>query len=199
MVKRIRKWDIKRGYSVYKSVYTPTIRKWIKDGRINEREVFVWSSGMSGWRRPEELNEFKHFFKKRKAKKKKIGGHKIKFEKKERPKILIIDDEVEIGYLLEKFLKKRRFEVFSASSGKSGINMVAEKEPDVVLLDLKLGDMDGINVLRKIRQFSDKIKVIIASAFADTSVKETALRIGADGFIDKPFKPEDIVKAIKRL
>lgn len=60
-----RKWDIKRGNGVYGGVNIQTIKDWIKKGKIKEGEVEVWTSGMSGWRKPEELDEFKKLFKKR--------------------------------------------------------------------------------------------------------------------------------------
>lgn len=61
-----KKWNIKRGYSVYKSVYTEQIKAWIREGKIKRGEVFIWASGMSGWRRPEEVDQFKRLFKKKK-------------------------------------------------------------------------------------------------------------------------------------
>ncbi len=194
-----KKWDIKRGYSVYKSVYTPIVKKWIREGRINEGEVLVWTSCMSGWRSPEELDEFKSIFNIKKRKKKPAASIQIREgEKREKPKVLIIDDEKDICWLLEKYLRKRHFNVLSVDTGRGGIEMVKQKEPDVVLLDLKLEDINGLNVLRRIKEFSKKIKVIIVSAFAYSEIKENAVRIGADGFVDKPFKPEEI-KAIKEV
>ena len=59
------RWDIKKGYGVYLSIPTTLIKKWIKEGKIKKEEVFIWRSGMSGWRRPEELDEFKGLFKRR--------------------------------------------------------------------------------------------------------------------------------------
>lgn len=65
--KKSTKWDVKRGYSVYKDISTNAIKKWIRERRFSKgEEVFLWRSGMSGWRRPAELDEFKGLFKKKK-------------------------------------------------------------------------------------------------------------------------------------
>lgn len=64
--KKSTRWDVKKGYGIYNSIPTETIKKWIKEGKVKKEEVFVWKSGMSGWRRPEELDEFKRMFKSRK-------------------------------------------------------------------------------------------------------------------------------------
>lgn len=201
---RTIKWDVKRGYSVYQSVFTETLQKWIKEGKVSEGELFVWTSGMSGWRRPEELYEFRSLFEKKKRKrevKEKIEKRApiIKKKKRDYLKITIIDDEKEINWLLGNALKKRRFIVSSAETGREGLELVKRERPDVVLLDLRLKDVDGLNVLRKIKEVWHRIKVIIISAFGGPLVREKATGLGADGFVDKPFKPEDIVKAIKKL
>lgn len=202
--KKFLKWDVKRGYSVYQSVYTGALQKWIREGKINEGEVFVWASGMSGWRRPEELDEFRMFFerkKKREKKKQKMSfpAPLLKEPKKKRENIVIIDDERDMCWLLEKDLKKRHFNVSSANTGRDGLELIKKQEPDIVLLDLKLGDVDGLNVLRKINELWPKIKVMVISAFGGPVAREKATALGADSFIDKPFKVEDIIKAIRAM
>lgn len=196
--KKAIKWDVKRGYGVYGSVYTRTLVKWIREGKINEGEVFVWTSGMSGWRRPEELDEFKRIFEKKKKKKKETMVIEVS-DKRKYSDIIIIDDEKDMCWLLEKDLGRRHFKVSSANTGRDGLELVRKEEPDIVLLDLKLKDVDGLNVLRKIKEIWPKIKVIVISAFGGVVVKEKASGLGADGFIDKPFKTEDVTKAIKAL
>lgn len=199
------RWDIKRGYSVYQSVDTNVLQRWITEERIKKGEALVWTSGMSGWRRPEELDEFRWAFKKKREKKQKSIEKEIivpvtKKRKKSRD-VIIIDDEKEICWLLGNVLKKRRFSVSSANSGRGGLELIKNKEikRGIVLLDLKLGDVDGLSVLRKIKELWPGIKVIVISAFGGPLVKEKAVSLGADGFVDKPFKPEDIFKAIKKL
>lgn len=203
MTGKLIKWDIKRGYGVYKSVYTEVLQRWIKEGRIKEGEVMVWRSGLSGWRRPEDLDEFRRLFllQKKKKKKKKIAPPvvPVREKKKRYPKVLVIDDEQDMCWLLENELKKRHFSVQSAYTGRDGLGLVRREKPDVVLLDLRLKDVNGLDVLGKIKQLWPKIKIIIISAFGGPDVKEKAVSLGASGFIDKPFKPKDVVKEIKRV
>lgn len=198
--KKYINWDIKRGYGVYRSVYTPLLQRWIKEGRIKEGEVFVWRSGLSGWRRPEDMDEFRELFEKKERKKRieKIRVLKVPPRKRKYPKVVIIDDEKEICWLLEKTLKERRYKVSSAYTGRSGINLVKQEKPDIILLDLRLKDMDGLNVIRRIKKPRSRMKVIIISAYGDVEKEEKAKRLGADKFIDKPFKTTDVVKAIKQ-
>lgn len=201
--KKSIKWDVKHGYGVYQSVYTETLQKWIKEDRLKEGEVSVWTSGMSGWRRPEEMPEFERFFKRKVKKRKKVEIPEIvareKPKKKGLQKVVIIDDEKDMCWLLEKDLKKRHYNAKSANSGRGGLELIRDEEPDVVLLDLRLKDVDGLNVLRKIKELWPKIKVIITTAFGGPIVKEKAIALGADGFVDKPFSAEDIIKEIKAL
>lgn len=200
-----KKWDIKRGYGVYQSVYTEVLQRWIKEERIKEGEVLVWASGMSGWRKPEELDEFWRIFErlkkkeKKKEKKKKAPVVSARKKRKRKPKVIIIDDEKEICWLLENILKKRRFKVLSTNTGRDGLKLVRREQPDVVLLDLRLEDVDGLDVLRKIKKLRPKKKVIIVTAYGDTAAKKKAARLGSDVFVDKPFKSKEIVKAIKTV
>lgn len=207
-----KKWDIKQGYGVYKSVYTEILKKWIKQGSIKEGAAFVWASGMSGWRRPEELPEFAYYFEKIRSKAKRKVKAKTKAKKsaqaisvssEEKPRkyleILIVDDEKDMCWLLENALKEIHYKVTSVNSGREAFDSIKLEEPDIVLLDLRLKDVDGLNVLRKIKELWPKIKIIIISAFAGQAIKEKAQKLGAVGFVDKPFKVEDVVKAIKKL
>lgn len=196
-----RIWDVKRGYSVYRSVSTEVLQRWIKEGGIEEGGVFVWTSGMSGWRRPENLDELWPFFKKEKKKViiTRPRRKKRKPEKYLREKVVIIDDEKNICTLLEKYLKRRHFIVNLADTGRKGFNLIKTQKPDVVLLDLRLKDTDGFNVLRRIRKLRPKRKVVIISAFGDAEIKEKAYRLGADRFIDKPFSRRTILKAIREV
>lgn len=198
-----KKWDVKRGYGVYKSIYTQQLQRWIKEVRIKKGEVFVWSSGMSGWRRPEELEEFSRFFERKKIRKKKIGK-KIKIaapkKKKEKSiKVVIIDDEKDMCWLLENGLKKKKFDVSSAVTGKNGLEIIKKYKPDIVLLDIRLKDTNGLNLIKRIKIMHSNIKIIIISAFGGLDIKKKALRLGADDFVDKPFKTQEVIKRINKI
>lgn len=196
------KWDIKKGYATYRSVYTPLLRNWIINGRIKEGEVLVWRSGLSGWRKPEELDELKSFFQAYKDKDKDKDKETIYITKPKRKKIediLIIDDEDDICWLLSKELKNKGYNVFIAYSGKEGISCFKKEEQDLVILDLKLPDISGEEVLEKIKDISDKSIVIMISAYGTPEVKKELKRKGAFCFIDKPFYTHKILSVIKSL
>lgn len=120
-------------------------------------------------------------------------------KRKKNLKVVIIDDEKDMCWLLENVLKEKHFSVFSANTGKKGICLVRREEPDVVLLDMRLRDMEGLEVLHKIKKLWPKIKVIIISAFSGYKIMKKAVSLGADDFLNKPFTSKDIIKAIKAV
>ena len=114
-------------------------------------------------------------------------------------KILIIDDEEIIRMSCERALQVEGYKTGIASGGREGLEIL-EKEPyDVVLLDLKMPDMDGMEVLGKIKSSWPDINVIMISGYStvDTAVK--ALRSGAVNFIQKPFSPDTIISAVNEV
>ena len=114
-------------------------------------------------------------------------------------KILIIDDEEIVRMSCERALQVEGFQTGVAPSGREGLGLL-EKEPyDLVLLDLKMPDMDGMEVLGKIRSSWPHIKVIMISGYSTVDTAVQALRSGAVNFIQKPFAPESLFSAIKEV
>ena len=114
-------------------------------------------------------------------------------------KILIIDDEEIVRMSCERALQVEGFQTGVASSGREGLEIL-EKEPyDLVLLDLKMPDMDGMEVLGKIRSSWPHINVIMISGYSTVDTAVQALRSGAVNFIQKPFAPESLFSAIKEV
>jgi len=113
--------------------------------------------------------------------------------------ILIIDDEEIIRMSCERALQVSGFETGVAANGREGLEMLEKGKYDVVLLDLKMPDMDGMEVLDKIKSSWPDINVIMISGYStvDTAVK--ALRRGAVNFIQKPFSPDTIISAINEV
>src|ERR1700691_2527453 len=101
-------------------------------------------------------------------------------------KVLVFDDDPSLLKALRIGLTARGDDVLVAHSGTEGINQVALFNPDLVILDLGLPDLDGLEVCRRIREFSD-VPVIVLSAYGDERRKVEALDGGADDFITKPF------------
>ncbi len=105
---------------------------------------------------------------------------------------LIIDDEIQIRRLLRLALESRGYTVRDADRGRLGLQEAAFHRPDVVLLDLGLPDMDGLEVLRSLREWSS-VPVLILSVRDQENVKVTALESGADDYVTKPFSTAELV------
>ena len=101
-------------------------------------------------------------------------------------KILVVDDEKEITLTLEGFFLAKGYKMFTASSGEEAIESITQKRPDLVLLDMKMPGINGLEVLKFIKKNYPAIKVVVITAF-DEEYREKAEKIGADGFLTKPF------------
>ena len=102
-------------------------------------------------------------------------------------RLLVVDDEPEICDFLKSFFEDRDFEVRSALSGEEAIRAVETFHPQVMLLDIKMRGMDGLAVLREVKEKNPKIKVIMVTAIETTDKIEEAMRLGADNYITKPL------------
>jgi two-component system, OmpR family, KDP operon response regulator KdpE len=101
-------------------------------------------------------------------------------------RVLVIDDEVAILRVLQTGLRARGYEVDTAADGAAGLAKAAREQPEVIVLDLGLPDVDGIDVCRRIRAWSD-VPIIVLSAHGSEARKVEALDEGADDFVTKPF------------
>ncbi len=110
--------------------------------------------------------------------------------------ILLIEDDPALRRALRTSLRSRDFEVLESATGEDAIVIAADRRPDVVLLDLGLPDLDGIDVLRRIRAFSD-VPVIVLTARDDQSEKVRSLDAGADDYVTKPFDTEELLARIR--
>lgn len=114
----------------------------------------------------------------------------------DKKQILIVDDEPGILRILEIQLNNDGYDVITTESGAEAIGLVREKNPDIVLLDILMPGMTGLEVLEDIRAFSS-VPVIIFTA--NNKVVEEAMKLGANGSIPKPFVPEELTKKIEAL
>lgn len=112
------------------------------------------------------------------------------------PRILIIDDEPQILRALKTILGARRFQVLQAKTAEEGLALAALQEPDVIVLDLSLPDMDGIQVCERIREWS-RVPIIILSVRDNERDKVAALDKGADDYLTKPFGIEELLARIR--
>ena len=115
--------------------------------------------------------------------------------------ILIVEDEKEIRDLLAHYLGKEGFRVSVAPDGETGFAKARKEKPDLILLDILLPQMDGLDVLRKIRAVGEiaRTPVIMLTAKGDETDRIVGLELGADDYITKPFSPREVVARIKAI
>ena len=105
-------------------------------------------------------------------------------------KLLVVDDENEICEFLKSFFQERSYDVLVANSGEQALGVVKNEKPQVVLLDIKMPGMDGIQALREIKAKFPRTKVIMVTAIETRDKIEECLRLGADNYITKPLSLE---------
>lgn len=192
------KWDVKKGASVYTEVWTHRLVHWILKGIIKKGEIMVWRGGLSGWYKPEDLPELKPYFEEWKARHEPRKRKRfVVRRKKEIKSISVIDDEEDTCLLLKKLLGDK-YEISTFTEGREGVNYIRRNKPDLVLLDLRLRDIDGLTALSRIRKASPRTVVSMISAYGDENVKKEAKHYGAFSFIDKPLYQKKILSVIRR-
>lgn len=111
-------------------------------------------------------------------------------------KILVIEDELKIQQIIEAYLKKEGYEVYTASDGRHGLEQAKQLNPDLIILDLMLPGLSGEQLLTEVRQVSD-VSIIILSAKASEDERIFGLNIGADDYLTKPFSPRELVARVQ--
>jgi two-component system alkaline phosphatase synthesis response regulator PhoP len=111
-------------------------------------------------------------------------------------KILVVDDEPSITNLVSAYLKPEGYEVYTATDGNAGLKAARTFKPDLIILDLMLPGIDGIELLSRLRRESD-VYVIMLTARTDETDKIVGLSVGADDYVTKPFSPRELVARVK--
>ncbi len=111
-------------------------------------------------------------------------------------KVLVVDDELEVRQVLEEFLAAKGYEVYAAESGPEALNTLDTFKPDVVLLDVSMPEMDGVETLKRIVALRPRLPVIMVTANADIGVTSKLLALGAADYIPKPFDLEYLDQAV---
>jgi len=109
---------------------------------------------------------------------------------------IIIEDERNIASFIENVLSNESYKVLTASTGRDGLTLIASQCPDIILLDLGLPDMDGMDIIKEVRSFS-KTPIIVISARIQESEKVMALDFGADDYITKPFGTSEMMARVR--
>jgi DNA-binding response OmpR family regulator len=108
-----------------------------------------------------------------------------------KPRVVVVDDEPEIVEIVTYALERAGIEVFGVGDGEAALEVIAAHSPDLVVLDLMLPGMDGMDVLRTVRR-SSSVPVILLSAIADVAERVAGLELGADDYVVKPFSPREL-------
>ncbi|MFH1878511.1 MAG: response regulator [Candidatus Omnitrophota bacterium] len=111
-------------------------------------------------------------------------------------RLLVVDDEIDICDFVKSFFKERNFEVTVAFDGKDALDKIHEKKPHIVLLDMKMPVMDGMETLKHIRKIDKGIKVIVVTALADSEKAEESKQYGAVEYITKPLLLEQLERTV---
>jgi two-component system alkaline phosphatase synthesis response regulator PhoP len=111
-------------------------------------------------------------------------------------KVLVIDDEPSILNLVTAYLKQEDYEVFTAADGPSGLKSARAFKPDLIILDVMLPGMDGLDLLARLRRESE-VYVIMLTARTEETDKVVGLGIGADDYVTKPFSPRELTARVK--
>ena len=111
-------------------------------------------------------------------------------------KVLVVDDELEVRQVLLEFLSSRGYDVTTASGGAEAVAMVEAVKPDLVLLDVAMPDMDGVETLKRIVAIEPALAVIMVTANADIGVTSKLLALGAVDYVPKPFDLDYLDQAV---
>lgn len=115
-------------------------------------------------------------------------------------KILIVDDAMFMRKVIRDLLVENNYtDLIEAGSGQEAVNLFNVERPDLIIMDITMPGFDGIETIRVLKQIEDNITILMCSAMGQEAMVHEALKLGAKDFIVKPFKPERMLQAVKRL
>ncbi|MDP2939987.1 MAG: response regulator [Candidatus Omnitrophota bacterium] len=112
------------------------------------------------------------------------------------PKLLIVDDEQDIREFAQNFFRRRGIDVLTAANGREALTIFEQENPDLILMDIRMDEINGLDVLAKIRQKNKDVKVIMVSGVEEKESMERAKSLGAIGYIHKPLVLEELEKIV---
>ncbi len=112
------------------------------------------------------------------------------------PKLLIVDDEIDIREFAKSYFRKRNIEVFTASGGVEALEIITQEKPNLVLLDVRMEEMNGVEVLKKLRDAGNLTKVVMVTGVKEETTIQEAERLGVTGFIHKPLILDELEKIV---
>lgn len=116
------------------------------------------------------------------------------------PRVLIVDDAAFMRMMLKDILTKNGYEVAGeAANGLKAVELYKQEKPDVVTMDITMPEMDGIQAVKEIKSFDPNAKIVMCSAMGQQAMVMEAIKSGAKDFIVKPFQPERVLEALKKV
>ncbi|OYD07984.1 response regulator [Paludifilum halophilum] len=113
-------------------------------------------------------------------------------------KVLVVDDQYGIRVLLKEVFSRKGFQIYQAANGKVALDIIQKEDPDLILLDMKMPGMDGLEVLRHLRREDRATKVIMMTAYGELDMVEEASELGALAHFTKPFDVEELCSEVVR-
>ncbi|HBI03004.1 MAG TPA: two-component system response regulator [Paenibacillaceae bacterium] len=116
----------------------------------------------------------------------------------EKKKVLVVDDQYGIRVLLYEVFGKEGYDTFQAANGKQALEIVVDESPDMVILDMKIPGMDGLEILKEIKKINKEIKVIMMTAYGELDMIKEATDLGAITHFTKPFDIDELRMAVNK-
>ena len=113
-------------------------------------------------------------------------------------RVLVVDDEANLVELVQGYLERDGYDVLTAADGPTALALTRDQRPDLIVLDLMLPGIDGLEVCRRVRQFSDAY-ILMLTARAEEVDKVVGLAVGADDYLTKPFSPRELVARVRAM
>jgi len=111
-------------------------------------------------------------------------------------KLLAVDDEIDVCDFVKSFFEERGFEVFTALDGMEALRVLHRAKPDIILLDVRMQGIDGIETLKRIKEINKKVKVIMVTAIEDQDKVDEAMKLGAVAYVTKPLVLETLESTV---
>lgn len=115
----------------------------------------------------------------------------------EAKKLLVVDDQYGIRLLLHELFTKEGYVTFQAANGQEALEIIGKRQPHIVLLDMKIPGMDGLEILKHIQSLHEQAKVIVMTAYGELNIINEAMKLGAIAFFAKPFDIDEIKTFVK--
>lgn len=112
------------------------------------------------------------------------------------PKLLIVDDEQDVREFAQNFFKKRSIDTITASGGDEALDLIEKEKPDLILLDVRMGGMTGLDVLKQMRQSNNNTKVIMVTGVENGEVIKEAWDLGILNYVNKPLVLDELEKIV---